>query len=60
MEEVSITPAQAQRDVLSTMVRGAYAIQKLRIQTGNRLCAAFRVRLGIESGPRIKTRLQPS
>jgi len=50
MEEVSITPAQTQRDVLTTMVRGAYAIQKLRIQTGNRLCAAFRARLGIEPG----------
>jgi hypothetical protein len=32
------------------MVRGTYDLQKLRIEMGNRLCAAFRVRLGIAPG----------
>lgn len=32
------------------MVRGGYAIQKLRIQTGNRIVANFKVKLGQEPG----------
>lgn len=33
---------------LRALTRGAYDIQKLRIEMGNRLCAAFRTKLGIE------------
>lgn len=32
------------------MVRGTYDLQKLRIEMGNRLCAAFRARVGLEPG----------
>lgn len=39
-----------QRQTLRTMVRGTYDLQKLRIEMGNRLCAAYRTRLGIEPG----------
>lgn len=38
-----------QRQFLRSLTRGAYDIQKLRIQTGNRLCATFRSRLGLDS-----------
>jgi len=34
--------------MLRTFTRGAYDLQQLRIQAGNRLCASFRVRLGIK------------
>ena len=37
------------RQVLRSLTRGAYDIQKLRIQIGNRLCAAFRSRLGLKA-----------
>jgi len=33
---------------LKTIVRGVYALQKLRIQTGNRIVAAFKSKLGIK------------
>lgn len=35
---------------LKAIVRGAYDIQKLRIQMGNRIVANFRVKLGIDPG----------
>ena len=35
-------------DALRVMVRGAYALQKLRIQSGLRLCANFRDKLKVE------------
>lgn len=38
------------RDNLKTMVRGAYDIQKLRIQMGNRIVGTFKVKLGQEPG----------
>lgn len=38
------------QDTIRPIVRGAYDIQKLRIQTGNRIVANFRVKLGIEPG----------
>lgn len=39
----------AESNPLKVMVRGAYALQKLRIQTGLRLCANFRDKLKIEA-----------
>ena len=35
--------------VIRTSVRSLYDLQKLRIQTGNRITAAFRVKLGLDS-----------
>lgn len=40
------------KDQLKTIVRGAYDIQKLRIQMGNRIAAQFRSKLGL--GPQQK------
>jgi hypothetical protein len=40
--------APADRTQLRTIVRGAYDIQKLRIQIGNRICAQFKAKLGQE------------
>lgn len=37
------------RDLLRCSVRTMYDMQQLRIQNGNRICAAFRVKLGLES-----------
>lgn len=37
-------------NVLRTLVRGAYDIQKLRIQAGNRIVGNFKVKLGQEPG----------
>lgn len=36
------------KTILKTMVRGAYDVQKLRIQMGNRVVANFRGKLGIQ------------
>lgn len=36
------------RDTIRPIVRGAYDIQKLRIQTGNRIVSNFRAKLGLE------------
>ena len=38
------------RSVLRSLVRGAYDLQKLRIQAGNRLVTNYRVRLGQQPG----------
>lgn len=35
---------------LRAMTRGAYDLQKLRMQMGSRICAAFKSKLGIEPG----------
>jgi len=39
---------------LKAMVRGCYDIQKIRIQTGNRIVANFRAKLGLESSEKEK------
>lgn len=40
--------------VLKTQVRGAYDLQKLRIQTGNRIAANFRAKLGQNPGEKME------
>jgi hypothetical protein len=42
--------AQAKKMMLRSMVRGAYDLQKLRIQTGLRIVGNFKVKLGQEPG----------
>lgn len=39
------------RNTIRAMVRGAYDLQKLRIETGNRLVANFRAKLGLDENP---------
>jgi hypothetical protein len=39
-----------QKALLRTMVRGAYDLQKLRIEQGNRLVAQFKSKLGHKPG----------
>lgn len=52
----STTPAPAapttppDRITVRTIVRGAYDVQRLRIQMGNRICAQFKAKLGQEPG----------
>ena len=41
---------ETNRDQLKSMVRGAYALQKLRIQMGNRVVANYKVKLGQDPG----------
>lgn len=36
----------ASQAILKTLVRGMYDVQKLRIQTGNRICTNFKAKLG--------------
>lgn len=43
------------KDNLKTMVRGAYDIQKLRIQMGNRIVGTFKVKLGQVPGETEET-----
>lgn len=54
MSDISTTAApldpKDMRARLRAMVRGAYDLQKLRIQAGLRLCANFRAKLGQELG----------
>ncbi len=38
------------KEILKTMVRGAYDVQKIRIQMGNRIVGNFKVKLGQEPG----------
>ncbi len=40
----------SQRDQVRTIVRGAYDVQKLRIQMGNRIVGNFKAKLGQEPG----------
>lgn len=44
-----LTKTQEERQILRSLTRGTYDIQKLRVEMGNRLCAAFRSRLGLDS-----------
>jgi len=41
-------PTKPDRIAVRTIVRGAYDIQRLRIQMGNRICAQFKAKLGQE------------
>ena len=38
------------REAIRAIVRGVYDLQKMRIETGNRLVAAFKAKLGIQPG----------
>lgn len=38
------------KGLIKTYVRGIYDLQKLRVEMGNRLCAQFRSKLGLEPG----------
>ena len=44
-----------ERDQLRTIVRGAYDVQKLRIQMGNRIVGNFKAKLGQEPGEKEET-----
>lgn len=44
------TPIDRNKMLLRAMVQGMYDIQKQRIETGNRLCATFKYKLGIKPG----------
>lgn len=44
-----------ERDVLRTIVRGAYDVQKMRIQMGNRIVANFKAKLGQKPGEKEET-----
>jgi hypothetical protein len=46
--ETNPTPLDQNRSDLQTAVATAYDLQKLRISTGNRLCANFRHKLGLQ------------
>lgn len=39
---------QPNQQIIRLLVRGAYDLQHLRIEAGNRLCAAFRSKLGLD------------
>jgi hypothetical protein len=43
------------KENLKTFVRGAYDLQKLRIQMGNRMAANFRAKLGLKSSEKEET-----
>lgn len=47
---VPVAAPMTEQDKLIQLVRGGYDMQKLRIATGNRLCAAFFTKLGIAPG----------
>lgn len=47
------------RDLIRPIVRGAYDQQKLRIQTGNRIVAAFKAKLGQTPGVTEEDSLSP-
>jgi len=42
--------SSTQRNFVRSLVRGAYALQQLRIQAGNRIVTNYKVKLGIEPG----------
>ena len=42
------------RSILRQLVRGFYDIQKLRISIGNRLCANFYVKIGVDPGQKLE------
>ena len=43
-------PSSLSREAIRAIVRGVYDLQKMRIETGNRLVAAFKAKLGIVPG----------
>lgn len=47
--------ANIRQSTIRTIVRGAYDVQKLRIQTGNRIVGNFRAKLGQEPGELTET-----
>ena len=47
------------KELVRTMVRGTYGIQKLRIQTGNRIVANWKVKLGQAPGESEEDSLSP-
>lgn len=47
IQKVEFRPEQARANIRA-MVRGAYAVQELRIQMGNRIVANFKAKLGLE------------
>ena len=47
--EANLQPAIG-RESIRAIVRGVYDLQKMRIETGNRLVAAFKAKLGIQPG----------
>lgn len=49
--ETHLQPAIG-RESIRAIVRGVYDLQKMRIETGNRLVAAFKAKLGIQPGER--------
>lgn len=54
--ETAVTTASGgKRENLRTIVRGAYDIQKLRIQMGNRIVGNFKAKLGQEPGEKEGT-----
>lgn len=42
------------KDIMRNLVSSFYGVQKLRISTGNRICASYRLQLGIEPGKKTK------
>ena len=44
--------------IIRVLVRGAYDIQKLRIQMGNRIVGNYKARLGIPPGTKEKDKLE--
>lgn len=50
MTDSTPTTTESQVDNIRALVRGLYQTQKLRIETGNRIGANFRRKLGIEEG----------
>lgn len=49
INEANLQPAIG-RESIRAIVRGVYDLQKMRIETGNRLVAAFKAKLGIQPG----------
>lgn len=46
----NLQPSSLSREAIRAVVRGVYDLQKMRIETGNRLVAAFKAKLGIVPG----------
>lgn len=45
---------QIRRDNMRELIRSAYQIQKLRIQSGNRMCAKYYRKMGLKPGEKIE------
>jgi hypothetical protein len=57
-QKQSAAQVASPREQLRIFVRGAYDLQKLRIQTGNRIAANFRAKLGQKPGESAKDSLE--